>query len=57
MQLDLFNENKIKEYEKLINSIIYICNHYKSTKAIYNQFEIADYILFLIDEVFNYDKK
>lgn len=48
MQLDLFNETKLLEYENLIKKIIFICNHYKNTKAIYNQKQIADYILMLI---------
>lgn len=48
MQLDLFNENKVSKYEKLIKEIVFICNHYKNTNSIYNQNEIADYILMLI---------
>ena len=48
MQLDLFNEIKLLEYECLIKKIIFTCNYYKNTKKIYNQKEIADYILMLI---------
>lgn len=48
MQLDLFNEIKLLEYERLIKKLIFICNHYKQTKSIYNQKEIADYILMII---------
>lgn len=31
-------------YTRFVNDLIFILNHYKKTKAIYNQVEIADYI-------------
>lgn len=35
-------------YIRFINELFFILNHYKTTKAKYNQIQIADYILDII---------
>ena len=56
MQLDLFNEYKLEEYnkkiqlyERIINQIVFNCNHYQNTKCNYTQQEIGKYLILLIE--------